>query len=58
MSNFESLDETPLDLEEERNNTALGHGFQEIKGRFKGDIDPVTKLRNGTGTYTYTNNYF
>lgn len=29
-----------------------------MKGRFKGDTDPVTKLRNGTGTYTYTNNYF
>jgi hypothetical protein len=23
-----------------------------------GDIDPKTKLRNGQGTYTYTNPYF
>jgi len=27
--------------------------MQDFKGRYHGDIDPKTKLRVGTGTYTY-----
>lgn len=29
-----------------------------LKDRYVGDIDPVTKLRNGKGTYTYPNPFF
>ena len=32
--------------------------FQQIKGRYQGGIDPATKLRNGEGTYSYTNSFF
>ena len=32
--------------------------FKVTKYRYVGDIDPVTKLRHGQGTYTYTNQYF
>lgn len=32
--------------------------FENHKGRYQGDIDPSTKLRQGNGTYTYTNTYF
>ena len=32
--------------------------FKVTKDRYVGDIDPVTKLRHGQGTYTYTNPYF
>ena len=28
------------------------------KDRYVGDIDPVTKLRHGQGTYTYQENSF
>ena len=59
---FETLDETPQDDEDfdprkskESNN---GKHFIDQKGRYKGDIDPVTKLRNGNGVYTYTNAFF
>jgi len=31
---------------------------QNLKDRYVGDIDPETKLRHGTGTYTYPNTYF
>lgn len=32
--------------------------FKVTKDRYVGAIDPVTKLRNGQGTYTYTNPFF
>ena len=32
--------------------------FKITKDRCVGNIDPVTKLRHGQGTYTYTNPYF
>lgn len=32
--------------------------YQKNKDRYKGDVDPVTKLRTGIGAYTYTNPYF
>ena len=31
---------------------------QNLKDRYVGDIDPVTKLRHGQGTYTYHENQF
>ena len=63
QSQFESLDETPQEIEEDRNPSPVKpdnstHQFLEQKDRYKGDIDPVTKLRAGTGTYTYTNPFF
>eukprot|EP00347_Sterkiella_histriomuscorum_P017342 403349752 len=32
--------------------------FQQTKDRYFGQIDPVTKLRNGEGIYTYENAFF
>ena len=32
--------------------------YMVTKDRYVGGIDPVTKLRHGQGTYTYTNPYF
>lgn len=62
MQQFEILDETPQDVEEDRSSPAKIGGedakFKDQKGRYKGEIDPVSKLRTGTGTYTYTNSFF
>ena len=32
--------------------------YKTYKDRYHGDIDPVTKLRHGHGTYTYHENPF
>ena len=32
--------------------------YRTQKDRYVGDIDPVTKLRHGEGTYTYSENPF
>ena len=32
--------------------------YKEIKGRYEGQVDPVTKLRVGQGTYTFSNPFF
>ena len=32
--------------------------YKVTRDRYVGDIDPVTKLRNGQGCYTYTNPFF
>lgn len=32
--------------------------YRSQKDRYVGDIDPVTKLRHGEGTYTYQENRF
>jgi hypothetical protein len=29
-----------------------------MKGRYAGGINPATKLREGQGSYTYTNTFF
>ena len=57
MKQFETLDETPLDVEDDRNSPQKENNtkYVELKGRYQGGIDPATKLRSGTGTYTYTN---
>lgn len=66
MQQFEILDETPQDNEEDTQQLQQTQGtvggadatFKDQKGRYRGDINPVSKLRNGTGTYTYTNPFF
>ena len=35
-----------------------GVEYKTTKDRYVGDIDPVTKLREGQGCYTYTNPFF
>jgi len=32
--------------------------YRPTKDRYVGSIDPVTKLREGQGCYTYTNPFF
>mmetsp|Transcript_2297 Transcript_2297/g.3134 ORF Transcript_2297/g.3134 Transcript_2297/m.3134 type:complete len:81 (+) Transcript_2297:134-376(+) len=32
--------------------------YKSTKDRYVGGIDPVTKLRDGQGTYTFTNPFF
>lgn len=51
------MDETPHEHESPNKNDGELK-YQEQKDRYKGDIDPVSKLRNGTGVYTYTNAFF
>lgn len=34
------------------------HKYQMTKDRYVGGVDPVSKLRHGQGTYTYTNPFF
>lgn len=60
---FDTLDETPqddddFDTRKSRTTHNGSKSFVDQKGRYKGDIDPVTKLRNGNGVYTYTNPFF
>ena len=35
-----------------------GLEYKSTKDRYVGDVDPVTKLREGNGCYTYTNRFF
>jgi len=53
---FDTLDETAELIQESQEKGE--HIIQDFKGRYQGDIDPKTKLRIGTGTYTYSNNFF
>lgn len=61
MQKFEVLDETPLEedrISPDKKETSAGPRYVDQKDRYKGDIDPATKLRSGTGIYTYTNPFF
>ena len=54
-------DNNPMSAQQERAPRAEGDQntvYRLTKDRYVGGIDPVTKLRNGQGTYTYTNPYF
>ena len=59
LTNEDIIIETHEDIEEPRKSQLeIQAHFEEHKGRYQGDIDPKTKLRQGKGTYTYTNTYF
>jgi hypothetical protein len=32
--------------------------YCEFKGRYAGDVDPMKKIRQGQGAYTYSNPFF
>jgi len=50
-----TAEQTFNELSELQQQVEYKHGN---KDRYVGDIDPVTKLRHGYGTYTYPNTFF
>jgi hypothetical protein len=52
MSNIENISQEEIAVH------LQGLEYRAQKDRYVGDIDPVTKLRHGDGTYTYQENPF
>jgi hypothetical protein len=52
MNKIENINQEEIDAQ------LQGLEYRTQKDRYVGDIDPVTKLRHGDGTYTFQENPF